>query len=305
MHIAVSIDEAYVTPLCGMLSSLLLHNRDGAVHIHVLSESLPESAHLQLGRLIRAGNATYCPHDVDADRFRILPLLQPNHALPTFFRLVLPELLPDVDRVLYLDVDLLIRRPLTALYAVELAGHAVAAVSDVWPEKDCARVGIPAEWGYFNAGVLVMDLRAWRDAGIAERALEHLIRHRETPERCLYADQDGLNAAMKGAWLPLPETWNFFMCYADRNPALLPRHIYEQLHAGPSIVHFAARKKPWLRLFAMPFQDEFLRHARDNGIHYPRGWGFRDIWQRFSELRRLYRLRRCYRRAGVHVTSVF
>lgn len=305
MHIAVSIDAGYVMPLCGMLTSLLRHNREGAMHIHVLSESLPESAHRQLDALVRAGNATYRRHDVDAARFRGLPLVQPTHAIPTFFRLLLPELLPDVDRVLYLDADILVRRSLAPLYGVAMAGHPVAAVMDAWPAKDCRRVGIPEAWGYFNAGVLLMDLRTCREVGVAEHALEHLTRYRDTPERCLYADQDGLNAGVKGAWLHLPETWNFFMCYADRNPALLPPDIYRQLRDGPAIVHFAARKKPWLRLFAMPFQDEFLRNARDNGIEYPRGWGLQDAWQRFSELRRLYRLRRRYRRAGIGVTGIF
>lgn len=305
MHIAVAIDAAYVMPLRGMLASLLRHNRDGALHIHVLSESLPASAHEQLDRQIRAGNATYCRHDVDAARFRDLPLVQPTHALPTFFRLLLPELLPDVERVLYLDADLLVRRSLTPLYDMPLDGHPVAAVMDAWPDKDCRRIGIPEAWGYFNAGVLLMDLRACRAAGVAELALEHLARHRNTPERCLYADQDGLNAGVQGAWLHLPETWNFYMCYADRDPARLPPDLYQQLRAGPAIVHFAARKKPWLRVFAMPFQGEFLRHARETGIEFPRGWDIRTAGTRFHELRRLYRLRRRYRRAGIDVAGIF
>jgi lipopolysaccharide biosynthesis glycosyltransferase len=152
---------------------------------------------------------------------------------------------------------------------------------------------------------LLMDLRAWRDGGVAGRALDHLVRHRDTPARCLYADQDGLNAGVQGAWLHLSETWNFFMCYADRNPALLPPDIYRQLRDGPAIVHFAARKKPWLRVFAMPFQDEFLRNASEAGVEYPRGWGLPEAWQRFSELRRLYKLRWRYRRAGIAVAGVF
>jgi lipopolysaccharide biosynthesis glycosyltransferase len=305
MHIAFSVDEKFVLPLCAMLSSFFRHHRGESVCIHVLAGSLPESAQRRLQEFVQARGATYRYHAIKAAQFDGPPLAAAHLSNATLYRLLLPQLLPELDRILYLDTDLLIRRSLLPLYSADLCGLPVAAVMDAFPENACRRLGIQEEHGYFNAGVLVMDLNALRRDRIAEHALAYVERHRADPERCLAADQDGLNVVLEGRWRRLPDTWNFNLTFCARDPAQLPGHLYQQLLEGPAVVHYCGRKKPWMRLFVLPFQTEFLDAARHDGIHFDRGWGLRDFRERFSEVQRFNRLRRRHRRAGAHVPGLF
>ena len=305
MHIAFAIDEKYVQPLCATLSSLFRHHDGGPITIHVLADQLPEAADRELEAFVTSRGASYQTHRIAAAQFQDLPLAMAHLSSATFFRLLLPDLLPTVDRVLYLDVDILIRRCLRPLYAIDLAGHALAAVSDVCPAAHAARLGLDAALGYLNAGVLVMDLPAIRRERMTDRALAYLRDTRESPQRCLLADQDGINVALEGRWLRLPDTWNFFLSYCAEHPRKLAPHLLQQLLDGPAIVHYCDRKKPWMRLYALPFQYEYLSQAARDGIHFPRGWGVRDTFERISELQRMGRMRRRYRVAGLQVTGHF
>ena len=114
-----------------------------------------------------------------------------------------------------------------------------------------------------------MDLPAMRRLQITQKALQHLEKHNGDRDLCRYADQDGLNVAANGNWQRFPETWNFNIYHIMCDPSLLPEQRKRILTEGPAIVHYASRKKPWMRQFPMPFQREFLRHASDAGIQYP------------------------------------
>jgi lipopolysaccharide biosynthesis glycosyltransferase len=95
-------------------------------------------------------------------------------------------------------------------------------------------VGVPAVASYFNAGVLLLDLPECRRCGVFDAAVAYLSAHPRSP----YADQDALNAAFDGLWLPIDARWNFqnhHVTRVDRMPA--PER--------PSIVHFITGSKPW------------------------------------------------------------
>ena len=305
MHIAFAIDENFVQPLCATLSSFFRHHSGGPVTIHLLADRLPDAAHRRLEQFVRDRGAAYRAHAPAAAQFGDLPLAMTHVSQATFFRLLLPDLLPAVDRILYLDVDLLIRRSLEPLYTIDLHGHPVAAVSDVRPADHAARLGVDAALGYLNAGVLVMDLPAIRRERMTDRALAYLRDNRASPKRCLLADQDGINVALEGRWLRLPDTWNFFLSHCAEHPRNLAPHLLQQLLDGPAIVHYCGHKKPWMRLYALPFQQEYLSQAARDGIHFPRGWGVRDAFERISELQRMRRMRRRHRVAGLHVPGRF
>nr|MDD5705071.1 glycosyltransferase [Kiritimatiellia bacterium] len=110
LHIACAADERYVRPLCGMLSSLFAHNDARVVTLHVLTDGLsaPVRARFE-GWLDRQGSA----HEllqVPAARFGNLRLHYQHFSTAVFFRILIPELIASVERVLYLDADILVRR---------------------------------------------------------------------------------------------------------------------------------------------------------------------------------------------------
>lgn len=88
--------------------------------------------------------------------------------------------------------------------------------------------GIGEEEPYFNGGVQVINVQAWRAAGVAERALALAVRH-----RFIAHDQDALNVCFRGAWRELPERWNY---------QLYDRRTWP---AGAALLHYSGRSKPW------------------------------------------------------------
>lgn len=162
----------------------------------------------------------------------------------TYSKLLLSDLLPDLDDVLYLDVDTLIRAPLDELLAWKLH-HPLGAVTELSP-GGLHLFGTPRQ-PYFNAGVLRMSLQRMRQERFGERAREVLAEHVFTLQ-----DQDVFNLLFMDRFDCLPLTFNVFddLTQANRNLAALQ---------DPAIVHFAGPKKPWHPAYKTPYSREWRR----------------------------------------------
>jgi lipopolysaccharide biosynthesis glycosyltransferase len=165
--------------------------------------------------------------------------------LTTYRKLTVAEWTPpELDRVIWLDCDLLALDDISTLWGAELGNHLAAAVQDprvalassqfgvaAWRE-----LGLPADAKYFNAGVMVIDLLLWREQGISQRALEYL---RDYGDRVYFWDQEALNAVLAGRYAELDPRWN-------RHPSLEHVPRIKNGSDGPSgIVHFTGHLKPW------------------------------------------------------------
>lgn len=172
-----------------------------------------------------------------------------------YLRLMLHRLLPDVDRILYADIDVLFREELARLWEVDLSDHILAAVkgmvncADKW-EWNSDR----AYWhcledmkgNYINSGVLLLNL-----AQIRRRNLEEAW-NRWAQEKLYYQDQDILNLTCKGEIVYLPLKYNCFAYIGEEDHATLIREgIFTEGECReavehPVIIHYAG-DKPWKR----------------------------------------------------------
>src|SRR4051794_36806147 len=119
--------------------------------------------------------------------------------LDTYLRFWADELLPGRTRAIYLDPDTIVTGAIEELWETDLCGNVLGAVpipNSVRPRMH----GMPAASKFFNAGVLLFDLDAWRERNCRDRCLDYLRLH---PERALDGDQDILNLVLIGEWLPL------------------------------------------------------------------------------------------------------
>lgn len=135
-----------------------------------------------------------------------------RYTIGSMFRVMLPELLPDVDKIIYLDADILVNRDIKELWDTDIQDYCLAAVPDY---STIHGLGIPYPVGkkevlashYFNTGVLVMNLNCIRaDGNMREKILNYL---GENPGAFLF-DQDALNAVYGDRTYLLDESWNTF-----------------------------------------------------------------------------------------------
>ena len=247
MQIALAADAGFLRPLAVTLTSLANAHAPGELRITVIHDGLRDADRTRVERGLYGRLAI--------DWMRV-PLEELNGAHNTFgltraalFRLLLPELLPNVDRLIYLDSDIVVRGSLRPLWETPLDEYQLGAVRDAGAPfaagplgTNWRDLGFEASDPYFNSGVLLMPLRTWRETHVSTRAREVL---RGTSTR--FGDQDALNAVLRGKWLELPRRWNLQTTDAEQRSfawALWPEEVADALEHAV-IVHYTEREKPW------------------------------------------------------------
>lgn len=166
-----------------------------------------------------------------------------------------------------MDCDAVVCAPLADLWATDLNGNAIGAVTDACERLfDNGSLGYPAGTGYFNSGVLLIDLAWWREHGMTQRFLNTMA---EEAGRIRAHDQDVLNIMLHGNRYPLPFRYNVqreMLLPDDRLLIDLERADYRsslaEAIADPAIVHFTGPVKPWHIEDCNPFGHLFHKYYK-------------------------------------------
>lgn len=246
VHVAFCCDSAYLEALTVAVRSVIDHTRDPRrLHFWILAQDDEQHTFAPAARIAQEAGAAWTPLPASTVAALLQRMPTRGHITQaTYYRLFLPEVLPErVERFVYLDSDVVVRRPIEDLWSTDLEGHTLAAVMK--PRASEYRdVGLQSETDYFNSGVLVIDARRWRAAGVRDAALGHAIRD----PHCLHGhDQPALNRVFAGRWKRLDLRWNqqfkFFVHTAGY--LRLPRAELRRLRRDPFIIHYTTSSKPW------------------------------------------------------------
>lgn len=259
IKVCFCIDENYVCQLGAVLYSLVETNNHNRVDIYVISSQVSEVAKLRLTDVVKAVD-NFSITFVDSKDKEVQSLEAGGHiSAATYMRFEVPVLLSELDKVLYLDADLIIADDLGEFWNVDISRSFVGAVENPFFDRYIS-LGMTHDMGYFNAGVLLMNLTLWREKSIKEQALNFLVSNKI---QCLMFDQDALNAVFKGEWTPVNLRWNLQTSYL-RGRSRLPRLSSEikSAYEQPGIVHYSSSSKPWNWLDAHPLRYLYKKNAR-------------------------------------------
>ncbi|MCC6473036.1 MAG: glycosyltransferase family 8 protein [Burkholderiales bacterium] len=242
VRILMCFDRHYSVHAGVAVFSLLLNNPGRAFFVSLLTDGIPQHEAERFAALRSDFGASLEIRPVESSSWRHLPTL-PRISLATYFRLLLPLVYAEKPgKALFLDSDLVVDADIEALWDTDVTGLVAAACRDrVGQRMRHAALRLAPTHDYFNAGVLLVDTRAWRQEQVSERALEFLQARRG---EALLLDQDALNVCLQHRVRYLGGAWNFM-------PFLPHAHLqddYEALVTGrlkPAIVHYAGTKKPW------------------------------------------------------------
>ncbi len=297
ISIAAAVDQNYAMPLSVMLFSLGSHLRpDVSLNVYVLNRTLDSSHRRRIEQSLQKAHLktrlVWLAPEVSA--LRDLKI-RGHLTVATYYRLLLPDLVPGIEKILYLDCDLLVRRSVEDLFNEDSGAFPACAVQGFGaPYASCKygipeyeSLGIPADSPCFNAGVLLMNLKRWRDEKVSEHAID--MAWRNSSQEIKLNDQLALNMTLPGRWGKLDPRWNQMhpvfrfdewpaSPFRDEISALMPA-----LRVDPWIVHFTSASKPWQRGCRHPFTGEFLRELRRSGwFRTPLGYW---IWYWFGRKR--------------------
>jgi lipopolysaccharide biosynthesis glycosyltransferase len=254
LPIACAINADYVLPLLVMLTSLKEHLRPSYKPLlYLLHQNVSNDLMAIISGLVETRAIVPSPESVAAIPGH--PHLPAEAAYP----LLLPELLPEtLDRILFLDADLLVLDDLAKLWETSIGERVLGAAPDAAipfcrsPRgvKNPGEFGIPEDAMYFNCGVMLIRLDEWRKRKVTQRAYGYLQdRGREVD----FLHQEALNAILWDDWVALENRWNLLGSLAGRP--------YDQSGSdswrNPGIVHFAGRFKPWRAPIGGPFNRQY------------------------------------------------
>src|SRR4051812_31654757 len=204
LAVVCATNDAFAHSAAAMLHSVAAHLPGGSrLRVFVLDDGIGGESRSRLERVaarfaIPTELVWVEPDVASVAGFRVLP------GLPyvAYLRLQVGRLLPaSLERVLYLDTDMIVRADLSELWETPLQGHAIGAVQNHVPSTVEEPEGINAYWElgidpsapYFNSGLMLIDLARWREEEIEERTLDHI---RTRPDDLYFLDQGALNAAL-------------------------------------------------------------------------------------------------------------
>ena len=261
LHIACSSDSRLVADCAVMLTSLATVNRASDLHVHFLHDDrLTHRDLVDLGALVRATGAGWDPLAVSDTATAMFPYTE-RYGYSAWYRILLPELLTDIGRVLYLDSDLLIVDDLHALFDIALGHRCLAAVTQPTLPDVLGRLqdtlGLPDAASYFNSGVMTLDLDRLRAGRYVEQVLA-FIEDRRGPMP--WADQDPLNAVLHRHRVHIGPRWNLMTPVFELPAEVLPwtsDEIREAI-AAPAVIHFIGPYKPWHYRCRHPYRRAYF-----------------------------------------------
>jgi lipopolysaccharide biosynthesis glycosyltransferase len=281
--VVLAADDYFAMPLATTVRSALDNlAADARLRIFVLDGGIKERTKHRLLRSWPEGRYDVDWIRVDASVLAGSPVS--GHVnLVSYYRILIPRLLPtDVRRVIYLDSDLLICADLAQLWAHDATGRLCLAVQDcsapyidssqalanhqrcspyvgcIQPIPNFRELGLDPRAEYFNAGVLLIDLAAWRDADLSAQLLGCLAQNKK---HVRWWDQYAMNVVLAGRWGPLDPRWNqgsHIFRYPTWQQSPYDQLSYERQRNDPFIVHFTTRHKPWRASCRHPLRQKFF-----------------------------------------------
>lgn len=256
--VIISFTPNYIVPAAVTLRSILDASPEGGFEVYCLvTEDIPQRQKDELSEM--AGERMTFRYINLAGRLEGC-YIDPRYSEAASYRLLLPELLPEVDSIIYLDCDIVVRQDLAELFgSIQLGDSLLAAVYEAPIENQAARwetLGCDPE-KYFNSGFLVMNLAQMRKEETSGKLLAAL-----RTDYLEFPDQDALNVVCKGRVLALPPTFNSIRTF------FLPQYIddFERQYGKGQIgaveesgnIHYTGGK-PW-NLFTVRFGDWWKKY---------------------------------------------
>lgn len=270
-HIVVATDARFALPTAVLLRSLVAHAGFDTIHVTILHEGVTPELQAKVEASVPSAGTSL--HWVPADLERLGEVPETHLPPSAWFRLLAVDAVPPtVSRLLYLDVDMLVRAPLLDLWATDLGGRPIAAVRSVnFPSigtyggfDHWRRHGLDPRLPYFNSGLLLIDADLWR----RESTTSEVMRFMRSGDNH-GGDQQALNVHFAGRWLELDPRWN------QQTPLLDDRcggHLLyddatiDRARDDPAIIHFLDRPKPWHRGCTHPARDLWRAAAGDTAF---------------------------------------
>lgn len=264
MNVLVTLNANYIHPLKVMLTSLFVNNPDETFQIYLMHSSLTEEEINDIRTKVEENGSKLHNITVGEDCFSNAPTLM-HYTKEMYYRLLAFKVLPkEIDRILYIDPDILVLNPVRKLYETDLSGYYFAAANHniiSYTEINKIRLGVYDIEAYYNSGVLLMNLEEQRKH-IDENEIYNFLVKNKT--KLILPDQDIMNALFSKKIKSLDEKlYNYdarrYRYYKIATNGECDMHfvIYNTV-----MLHFCGKRKPWKDTYSGRFHALYKHYEK-------------------------------------------
>lgn len=247
MQLLFTADTKYAIRIPVVLKSIWINDPGIPVNVHLISDDLAPDLEERIMNYCKHLGYSFHLYQIPEKLFDNAPVNK-HYSKAMYYRLLAAEILPlSVDRVIYIDPDILVINSLLPLWEMELEDHIFAAASHTVEEglaDNINRVRLETSAVYFNTGVILMDLLKCRKHVHKEDVFSYIINY---DYKLLLPDQDVFNALYGSNTLHIPDSvWNYdarkYSQYLMRSAGLMDDRWVVN---NTVILHFCGKEKPW------------------------------------------------------------
>jgi len=266
-HIAYACNQPYAQYVAVSLKSLCdsqPYKSKVLWEIHILTDGISKQSQKQLEEICsQRSDFRLVVHIIKGEELEGLPTERFTQI--AYFRFFIPYVMPEAERVFYIDTDCLILDDLSPLFLLPL-DKTIGAVVNPVDKGNKARLGlVPEDYYFFSAPILINSVR-WREKDYTPLLIKWC---RENKEHLLFPDLDALNVLLQKEMMPLPMRYNVVPHFLDKqifNISALHSDIHDCLFR-PAIVHYASCA-PWFRDEVQHPYAPFW-HATNRSLKHP------------------------------------
>ena len=231
MNLLFCFDQNYQQHFGVAITSVLLNNLSSHFDVHIITNFMEEKLKQKLDTLSKNYKCSfhlYIINNLDKiSQFKV----SAHVSNATYYRLIMAEILPKhIDKILYLDSDVVVISPLEELYNIDLENYFIAA---------SGFSGTLVKSKGFNSGVMVVNLEKWRNEQISTKVIDFATQNRD---KLPYHDQSALNRVIKQNYLIIDRKWNF---QVDLSPRKIQKPDDNIALKNARIIHYIGSSKPW------------------------------------------------------------
>ena len=243
INIFFTVNNNYIPYLATAIASIIANINDNSfARFYIISNDIVDINKKKIDKLknIKDFNIEYIK--IDNSRFEnIVKSSQAHITNETNYRFIISSLKPELDKCLFLDADLIADKDITELYNINIDDFYMGAVADQLPlTENCwaKRLDLAKNYRYVNTGVILVNLKKWREENIENKLFENVIKYANLLQ---FPDQDTLNITLQDKVKNISHIYN-----AMPVQNYLVGEEKKEAFDEPVIIHWAGYRKPWI-----------------------------------------------------------
>lgn len=275
-HIVYASDDRFAEILGVSLVSLYENSKDmDDIVVYVLDSGITDENKqklLSVCETYKRRNVIFVPGKNISKKLS-MDVVVDRGSLSQYARLFVSSDLPvDLDRVLYLDCDIIINKSINELWNLDLHGKTIGALMDAFSKYYRGNIKLEPDDIMFNSGVMLIDLEKWRKGNVENQLLKFIAAKNG---RIQQGDQGALNAVLSHdtyCFEPRLNAVTIFYDFSYKEMMIYrkPPKFYSETEVreaieNPSIIHFTTSflsKRAWMKGCKHQYSGEWLKYKR-------------------------------------------